>query len=169
MESIPVLYLYTENSSLLKLYETKAEIHNQKVMGIRFADSGFDLYSPGAIDRASFLGVKSELKPYMLNYQVKCAMYKNDEPQAYYLYARSSIYKTGLRMANSVGIIDRGYRGDICAVFDILDDVKTVEEYQRINQLCHPNLEPFIVKVVDSLEKLGTTERNEGGFGSTGK
>ncbi len=164
MTSFPVMYLYTDNLELRQVYEKKAVEHNTKVRSIRFADSGFDLLSPDTID----MKVK-ERKPFMLNYQIKCAMYKDDVPQAYYLYARSSIYKAGLRMANSVGIIDRGYRGDICAVLDILDDVKDVEKHQRINQICHPNLDPFLVEVVDSLDKLGNTERGEGGFGSTGK
>ncbi len=162
MENIPVLYLYTDNLQLREFYEAKSVVHNKNVMGVRFADSGFDLLTPTAFTKESFSN------PQMINYQIKCAMYKNDEPQAYYLYARSSIYKLGLRIANSVGIIDRGYRGDICAVFDVLTDVKDVEQYQRINQICHPNLEPFCVKVVDSLDKLGLTERGEGGFGSTG-
>ena len=39
---------------------------------------------------------------------------------SYYLYPRSSVStKTPLRLANSVGIIDSGYRGNIKAVFDI--------------------------------------------------
>lgn len=162
MEHLPILYLFTDNDELRQKYEEKSVIHNQLTIGSRFADSGFDLITPIAISKD---GMNN---PHMVNYQIKCAMYKNDQPQAYYLYARSSIYKCGLRMANSVGIIDRGYRGDICAVFDVLSDVKDIEQYQRINQICHPNLEPFIVKVVDSLDKLGTTERGEGGFGSTG-
>ena len=160
--TIPKMILFTDNEELRNMYKEKAMDHNKKVLGIRFADSGFDLLSPDNIDF-------SEKKTFMVNYQIKCAMYKDDEPQAYYLYARSSIYKSGLRMANSVGIIDRGYRGDICAVLDVLEPTKSIEKHQRINQLCHPNLEPFLVEVVDSLDKLGNTERGEGGFGSTGK
>ena len=34
---------------------------------------------------------------------------------SYYLYPRSSISKTPLRMSNSTGIIDAGYRGEIIA------------------------------------------------------
>jgi dUTP pyrophosphatase len=162
--SIPKMFLFTDDEELRNVYKQKSLAHNEKVLSIRFADSGFDLLAPYEFEME-----QREKKPFMLNYHVKCAMYKDDEPQAYYLYARSSIYKTGLRMANSVGIIDRGYRGDICAVFDLLDGVKNIEKHQRINQICHPNLEPFLVEVVDSLDKLGNTERGEGGFGSTGK
>lgn len=169
---IAKMYLYTENEELRALYKEAAEKHNLKVMSTRYADSGFDLYAPNEL-------VLEPGKTHMLNYEVKCAMYSNpveiDDiiynikiPEAYYLYSRSSIYKFGLRLVNCVGIIDRGYRGNICAVFDVLPDVKPIEKHQRLTQLCHPKLEPFMVYVVDSLDALGTTERGEGGFGSTG-
>lgn len=160
------MYLYTDNEELRELYKEMATKHNQRVLSTRFADSGFDLYSPEEV-------TLEPGKTFMMNYQVKCALYEHDfdgrvNPQAFCLYSRSSIYKFGLRLANCVGIIDRGYRGNICAVFDVLPDVKPIEKHQRLTQLCHPNLEPFMVYVVDSLDRLGTTERGEGGFGSTG-
>lgn len=155
------LFLYTDDTELRDYYRSIAEKHNQKVNSIRFADSGFDLYSP---EDTNVQG-----KTYMFNYKVKCAMYKEDVPQGYYLYARSSIYKTRLRMANSVGIIDSGYRGNICAVFDVLDNETFIEKHQRLNQICHPTLEPFFVRVVETEDELGSTDRGEGGFGSTGK
>ena len=46
---------------------------------------------------------------------------KTGQYHGYYLYPRSSIVKTGLRLANSVGIIDAGYRGEIIAVVDNID------------------------------------------------
>ena len=42
----------------------------------------------------------------------------------FYLHPRSSISKTKLRLANSTGIIDAGYRGHIMAMFDINDQVQ---------------------------------------------
>ena len=42
----------------------------------------------------------------------------------------------------------------------------TIEENQRLVQLCAPDLSPFKVVFVESLDE---TERGEGGFGSTGK
>jgi dUTP pyrophosphatase len=165
------MYLYTDNEELRELYKDAATKHNMKVICNRFADSGFDLYAPNEI-------TLEPGKPYMLNYEVKCAMYSNPiqfegetntkVPDAYYLYSRSSIYKFGLRLVNCVGIIDRGYRGSIGAVFDVLPDAKPIEKHQRLTQLCHSSLQPFMVFVVDSLDKLGTTDRGEGGFGSTG-
>ena len=89
----------------------------------------------------------------------------------YYLYPRSSTgTKTPLRLANSVGIIDSGYRGHIIAVFDNWKEENyCIEPYQRMVQLCPPNLTyPVYVQMVDSEEELGFTRRGAGGFGSTG-
>ena len=48
-------------------------------------------------------------------------MYKEDgTPQGFSLLPRSSIVKTPLRLSNSVGVIDRGYRGQVTAVVDNL-------------------------------------------------
>ena len=90
----------------------------------------------------------------------------------YYLYPRSSTgTKTPLRLANSVGIIDSGYRGHIIAVFDNWKEENyCIEPYQRMAQLCPPNLTyPMYVKIVESEEELGFTSRGTGGFGSTGQ
>jgi dUTPase len=39
----------------------------------------------------------------------------------------------------------------------------------RMFQICSPTLEPFFVEIVDTEEALGSsTERGNGGFGSTG-
>ena len=94
-------------------------------------------------------------------------------PQAYYLYPRSSIIKTPLRLSNSVGIIDRGYSGEIIAVVDNIDhhtsNSFTIRAMERYFQICHPTLAPFKVVMVNSKEELGQTERGNGGFGSTGR
>jgi len=89
-----------------------------------------------------------------------------DQKHGYYLYPRSSISKTQLRLANSVGIIDAGYRGEICAMVDNITDTEAqITKGQRLFQLCAPDLKPIIIEFVDNLDD---TERGTGGFGSTG-
>ena len=93
-------------------------------------------------------------------------------PVCYYLYPRSSTgAKTPLRLSNSVGIIDTGYRGNIIAIFDNLTiNDYNVSEGDRLVQICAPNIEyPLKLNIVSKLESLGITERGEGGLGSTGK
>ena len=90
----------------------------------------------------------------------------------YYMYPRSSLSKTKLRLANATGIIDAGYRGHLIGMFDLVgnDELYSVQHHDRLLQICAPGLVPIIVEVVNSLEELGEqTKRGDGGFGSTGR
>jgi dUTPase len=105
-----------------------------------------------------------------------------DLPSGFYLYPRSSISKTRMRLANSVGIIDAGYRGDIIAAVDTIglfgsndiwhvwkETLSPIQKYDRYFQLCAPDLSAFLVHIVDTEAELGApTIRGQGGFGSTG-
>ena len=85
----------------------------------------------------------------------------------YYLFPRSSISKTPLRLSNSIGLIDGGYRGEIIAAVDnIKEEDCTVEPGQRLFQLVAMDGSPIQVEIVDELSE---TTRGSGGFGSTGK
>ena len=89
-----------------------------------------------------------------------------EDGKAYYLLPRSSISKTPLRMANSIGLIDGGYRGEIMAVCDnIKTESYTVEKGQRLFQLVSADSSPIKYELVEELEM---TTRGIGGFGSTG-
>jgi dUTP pyrophosphatase len=80
---------------------------------------------------------------------------------------RSSIAKTPLRLSNSIGLIDGGYRGEIMAAVDnIKTEDYTVEPGQRLFQLVAMDGAPIHFELVDALSE---TTRGEGGFGSTGK
>ncbi len=81
---------------------------------------------------------------------------------------RSSIgLKTGLRLSNSVGLIDQDYRGSIGVIYDnISNSDYTIHAGDRIAQLM---LVPVHRLVANVVEQLDSTEREEGGFGSTGK
>lgn len=106
--------------------------------------------------------------------KIRCRMLDPaGRPCSYYLYARSSISKTPLMLANSVGIIDAGYRGEIKGAFRHLPTVlfngtqsqsPFIIHNQSLLQICAPNLAPVRVVVVSSLD---STTRGEGGFGST--
>ena len=171
--------------NLVKIYQEKVEAHNTKIQESQYPDSGFDLFIPydytdhvnGYTDnRISHVTFRAPLG-------VKCSMthfnqsFNQSLPCGYYLYPRSSIVKTPFRLANSVGIIDSGYRGEVMAVVDNFDaqnnDIKVcIQRYMppmtRMFQICSPTLEPFMVRIVESEEQLGVTARGSGGFGSTG-
>jgi len=133
-----------------------------------YQDAGFDLLTPedivvpaGAVSHRISLGVRGAM------YQLK-----RDEcrPCAWYLYPRSSTgSKSGLRLANSVGIIDAGYRGEIMAIVDNVSDECKREKGARLFQACAPDIgSKLSIRLVDTIAELGYTERGERGFGSTG-
>ena len=125
-------------------------------------DSGFDLFVPQDV-----ILPPGEIT--LINMNVRCSVYKNGEPCPYYMYSRSSTpIKYGLILANSVGIIDCGYRGPLMASFYNTRSIPVeIKQGTRLVQICMPNLSyDFSVKLVESLDE---TKRGEGGFGSTGK
>ena len=84
------------------------------------------------------------------------------------IYARSGLAcKRGLAPANKVGVVDSDYRGEITVVLhNHGSEAQTVENGERIAQMViTPVLQPPYVVA----EALSDTERNQGGFGSTGK
>lgn len=81
---------------------------------------------------------------------------------------RSSIgAKTPLRLSNSVGLIDSGYRGELGVLYDnISDDPYEIKAGDRIAQLLVMPSYRFQPKVVDV---LASSDRGETGFGDSGK
>jgi len=163
-----ILFMYInshDNQAIHDFYKTRADNHNN-LLSRDYVDSGFDLAIPTQkIIYSNSISNKIPL-------DIQCSMYHIDgTPQAFYLYPRSSIIKTPLRLSNSVGIIDRGYRGPITAVVDNIstNEHVTLDKLNRYFQICHPYLEPFKIKLVNSKDDLGNTQRDEGGFGSTGR
>ena len=92
--------------------------------------------------------------------------FKAKPTHGYMLLPRSSISKTTIRLANSVGIIDKKYRGDIMVVVDNIGDKDVLfQEGCCYFQIVAFNgvLPKYQVDDVDI-----DTSRGEGGFGSTG-
>ena len=83
------------------------------------------------------------------------------------LFPRSSVYKTGLAMANAVGVIDADFRGAISAIFyKRRHEVNPYKVGDRVAQLV---IVPIAnVKFVE-VDELSETERGAGGYGSTGR
>lgn len=172
-KQIMVLNLVVDDSSNVfkNNYLLAANNHNASlVTDPHFFNAGFDLFLPEDYTFTSDVVNK-------VTFKVKCSAkivnISEDNLTSYftgyYMYPRSSLSKTSLRLANSVGIIDAGYRGPLIGMFDCLTDTCEVLEFTRLLQVCAPNLMPIFVRVVDTVEELGPeTSRGEGGFGSTG-
>lgn len=177
-DKIMVLNLFVDPASgahdtmfLKNTYLNSANNHNLSLLeDPHFFNAGFDLFlaenqtfTGGSVNKTSF--------------SVKCSAHvihirTNDLKQyftGYYMHPRSSLSKTELRLANSTGIIDAGYRGPLIGMFDCLKNEYQVAKFTRLLQICAPEMMPIYVRVVDMIEELGPeTSRGEGGFGSTG-
>ena len=170
-----VLLLKTQNPDLKELYSNQcAKLFTEKHIENQHKDSGFDLYMPDTV----FIFPHTTK---LIDLDIKCSLYKTRTgyyyskeqsssyiPSPYYIYARSSISKKKLMLANSVGIIDSGYRGNLkAALYNTSSETVKIEAGERLLQICLPHLDNnFVASIVDELDK---TIRGEGGIGSTGK
>jgi dUTP pyrophosphatase len=83
------------------------------------------------------------------------------------LRPRSSVWKTGMVLSNSVGTIDETYTGEVSAIFyHLFPDMPIYKVGERIGQIKIGTTFPIDFVEVDDLD---STMRGAGGFGSTGK
>ena len=121
----------------------------------RVSDSGYDLTLVSEvkqIGRVTLYGTGVTAEP----------------PPGYYLdvVPRSSIIRSGYILANSVGIIDQAYRGEILVPLIKLDDsAPDLELPARVAQLIP---RPILHFPVEEPQALSLTERGAKGFGSSG-
>jgi len=182
------IFVDSDDKKLIQKYKETTNNHNIKVLNAlnmiessqTHIDAGFDLFVP--CDIVSNSESKEEIRDnkYKVDHKVVCsALMMTDSGRqfntGYYLYPRSSITKTNLRLANSVGIIDSGYRGHLIGVFDYINDIdsssstKIITAYDRVLQVCAPGLVPILVEMVENIDSLGATDRGNNGFGSSGR
>ena len=152
-----------EYDYLYRLYSEHSTFHE--------GDSGLDLFFPNDV-------VIQPNETVRINLGISCSATKNninlnnnnnieiiELPTSWYMYPRSSISNTSLRMSNSVGIIDAGYRGNLMVSLDnIKSEPYFIEKGTRLFQICSPDLSPINFEIVNNLD---STDRGSNGFGST--
>jgi dUTP pyrophosphatase len=123
-------------------------------------DAGCDLFFPEEVIVPGNSTMKINLK---IQVELRDSL---DNPRSFMLFPRSSISKTPLRMSNSIGLIDSGYRGDLMVYVDnIYNEPFVVVKNSRLFQIVAPDLSPISISVVDT---LSNSDRGTDGFGSTG-
>jgi len=122
-------------------------------------DAGLDLYST----------INCKIKPYerkKIPNGIKIAI---PEGYAGFVQPRSGLaIKYGIGVLNSPGLIDSGYRGEVCAILINLDPKEEfgIKKGDKVCQLVIQKVEDVTLKITDKLDDTG---RGESGFGSTGK
>lgn len=139
--------------------------------------AGIDLYSYSfeiPSDMNNLVKVKNdecEIKPFgrvMIHTGIHMAI-----PKGYYLaiVPRSGMAcKKDLIVANTPGTIDADYRGEIMICLKNLHptETRTIKIGERVCQGIFLEYKAAKFLEVQTLEDLGTTDRGQGGFGSTG-
>ncbi len=156
-------------------------------------NAGFDLYV--AEDCETKAGQVSLINLGCKARMVKCYPDEMEQEVAYWLAPRSSIWKSGVVQANSIGVIDKSYRGPLMGAVtpiykptgywsnmsgnstsgsyiwmncDSRDTGNPIlQKGQRLFQIVAPDM--GWIKEVRIVDSLPDTVRGEGGFGSTGK
>lgn len=143
-----------------KFYESKINLDG---------DAGVDLFFPNMIrvPKGETMLVDFEINCKMVHVNEIELGHLFEEPTSFMLVPRSSIFRTPLRQANNIGIIDSGYRGRIMVPVDNRSNEDyIIKPKERLFQLVHPSLKPISIELVNELDD---TKRGSGGFGSTGK
>lgn len=140
------------SSEVKYIYENHSTYHE--------GDSGLDLFI-----------TKDEAIPpgqtLLLGLGVCCQLTADDKYFSYNMYARSSISKTPLIVANGVGLCDASYIGELkAALHNTSNTYYTVRKGERYVQLARADLGEISFEIVNELRD---TSRGSGGFGSTGK
>lgn len=172
--NIMYLKIFVDESSTLTnelktIYHEAAKKHNAKIENnSQFIDAGFDLYLPSNYNETTnaydnTLVFKNDGTVKKIDFKIKCSakMYLSPDREyntGYYMFPRSSMSKGRLRLANSVGIIDAGYRGNLMSMFDLTTNISEdyiVNKHDKLIQICAPSLVPIIVEIVDTIDDLG--------------
>ena len=120
-------------------------------------DSGMDLFS---IEEALIKPGETKL----IRTGIKIELPENTEAQ---IRPRSGLaLKNSITVLNTPGTVDEGFRGEIGVILiNHGREAFTVEPQMKIAQMV---IQPIIRVRVVEVEDLSETDRNEGGFGSTG-
>ena len=118
-------------------------------------DAGFDL-----------VAVSRETKNDIVSYGFGLAL---EIPAGYVglIFPRSSVYKKDLALTNCVGVIDSGFRGEISAKFRI--QFPNLWHYEIGDRIAQIIIMPYPEIAFVEADELLSSDRGDGGYGSTGR
>ena len=118
----------------------------------KFGDAGMDLTAVEAIEDKCYI-----------TYRTGLAI---EIPDGFVglLFPRSSVHKKGQLLANSVGVVDSGYRGEIMFKF-----TRSTNQYSIGDRIGQIIILPYPQIELEEVKELSASNRGTGGFGSTGE
>jgi len=94
-----------------------------------------------------------------------------EPPPGYHteIFPRSSVSKKNLVLANSIGLVDEDYRGEILVRFKVISSNRHFfEKYNKGERIAQLVLRKTEKAEYEWADELSDTQRGAGGFGSTG-
>ena len=155
-----IIMRYSENNDAVLFFQflnPNAKIPTYAHKG----DAGADIYAPETVV------VPANARGFKVETGLCCAIPDGWEIQ---IRPRSGLsMKTPLRISNQIGTIDSSYMGEWCILFDnFSDNSYTINAGDRIAQAVLKPSYSFLGKIVDDVHSVKNTERDNGGFGSSG-
>ncbi len=124
--------------------------------------AGYDLYSVEDVDMSQYY---VDDKAHLLKTGIAVGI-----PEGYVglLFARSSLHKKHLTLANSVGVIDSDYRGEIKVALKCTDSMDTNQFITKGERVAQVLIIPYLDTEFEEVDNLDVTLRGTGGFGHSG-
>ncbi len=153
---------FSDNEVLILYHRDAKQIYENAIKYATSGSVGLDLRACFEEDTVSIEASKRLAIPTGISIEIL----RNDT--AGFVYSRSGLgAKTGLTVAQGVGVIDYDYRGEIIVyLLNTSEETQTITKGDRIAQLVFQDTYRLSTTTVES---LSSTERGQGGFGHTGK
>lgn len=121
-----------------------------------YSDVGYDLTAIG-------VSKKINNKTILCNTGIQLEI-----PSTYYveIVPRSSIIKSGYMLANSIGVIDSSYKGELLIALVKIDE--TMPDITFPFRCCQLIMKKQIFPQLEEVNEMSKSKRGEGGFGSSG-
>lgn len=146
-------YTITKEDGTTETVKSEGKLPTRATAG----DAGLDLYSTRITQEVDNSG------KLILVYHTDISV-EIPEGHVGLLFMKSSVAKRSLTMANAVGVIDAGYRGELMGKFKVTTDaIPTV--YQPGEAFGQLVIVPVMILEPTLVEELSSTERGEKGFG----
>lgn len=125
------------------------------------SDAGWDLFTPEDVEL-----VEGEIT--MVDLRIKVAI-----PEGFFgmIVPRSSMATKRILLANTIGIVDSGYRGNVkvALIYHPTIDMPLTTTVYRGDRLAQMILVPYLNTEIEEDYDLDDTDRGDGGFGSSGE
>jgi len=130
--------------------------------------AGYDLYAIEDVDMSSYY-IDDRAYPLRTGLSLEIPSGTPFTKYVGLVFARSSLHKRHLALANGVGVIDSDYRGEIKILLKCTDPMDTNQFVMAGDRVAQLVIMPVANIEFKEVAELTNTSRGFGGFGSTDK